>query len=127
MRNYVNLFVLSQKATVANLLESSAFTNPKGPETDILASNAVFSLVDALRRKVSETAWTILRSAYRELDQGSIDTETWLARSLFMDSVVSDEWTLEADHWLETKAIVGHVRRKENTANRWIVCKLAKQ
>ena len=126
-RNYVKLFVLSQKAIVANLLESSTFNHPKGPGTDILASNAVLFLVDALRKKVVETAWNIIRSAYRELDQSSPDTGTWLARSLFMDSVVSDEWTLEADHWLETKASLGHVRRKENTANRWIVCKLAKQ
>jgi phage gp29-like protein len=127
MRNYVKLFVLSQKAAVANLLESPTFTNPKDPESDTLASNAVFFLVDALRRKVSETAWNILRSAYRELDQGSTDTETWLSRSLFMNSVVGDEWTVEADGWLETKASLGHVRKKEDTAKKWIVCKLAKQ
>ena len=44
-----------------------------------------------------------------------------------MDSVVSDEWTVEAGDWLETKASLGHVRRKENMAKKWIVCKLAKQ
>ena len=127
MRNYVKLSVLSQKATVSKLLESPTSTNPKGPGTDTLASHAVFFLVDALRRKASETAWNILRSAYREFDQGSTDIETWLSRSLFMDSVVSDEWTVEAGDWLETKASLGHVRRKENMAKKWIVCKLAKQ
>ena len=127
MRNYVKFSVLSQKATVADLLESPTFTNPNGPGTDTLASNAVFFLVDALRRKASETAWNILRSSYRELDQGSTDTETWLARSLFMNSVVGDEWTVEADDWLETKESLGHVRKKENAMKKWIVCKLAKQ
>ncbi|KIM43014.1 hypothetical protein M413DRAFT_69341 [Hebeloma cylindrosporum] len=127
MRNYVKFSVLSQKATVAKLLEPPISTNPKGSGSDILASNAVFFLVDALRRKASETAWNILRSAYRELDQCSTGTETWLARSLFMDSVHGDEWTLEAGYWLETKASLGHVRRKEDTAGKWIVCKSVKQ
>ena len=123
----MRLSILSQKATVANLLESPTFNNPKVPGADVLASNAVFFLVDALRRKASETAWNILRSAYREFDQGSTDTEPWLSRSLLMDSVVGGEWTVEAGDWLGTKASLGHVRRKEHMANKWIVCKLAKQ
>jgi len=126
-RNYAKFSMLSQKATVAKLLESSTYglvTNARGPAEDVLATNAVFSLVQALRRKASETAWNVLRSAYRELDQGSTDMETWLTKSLFLDSVIGDEWTVKVNDWLETKTSLGHVRRKENAVQKWIVCKV---
>jgi hypothetical protein len=123
-RNYAMFSALSQKSTVEKLLESLLLVTPRGPTEGILATNAVFCLVQALRRKASETAWNVLRSAYRELDQGSTDTETWLTKSLFLDSVIGDEWTVGANAWLETKTSLGHVHRKANTTHKWIVCKI---
>ncbi|KAF8882028.1 hypothetical protein CPB84DRAFT_1791185 [Gymnopilus junonius] len=98
---------------------------------------AVLFLLEALRKKSAETAWTIIRSAYRELscDQSTVGmgTKAWLARSLCLEPVLhlsgsrespSAEVDVDVESWLEARVPVGHVRRKEGVEGRWIVCKV---
>ncbi|KAF8964171.1 hypothetical protein BDZ97DRAFT_1660629 [Flammula alnicola] len=132
MRNYARFAVLSQRATVVDMLETSV-ANSKKVDTkgssphgdDNLGLKAVLFLVDTLRKKAADTAWAVIRSAYRELscDQASVETKTWLTRSLCLESAVADSQNCDVETWLERMAPLGHVRRKEGIEGRWIVCK----
>lgn len=133
-RDYARFTILSQKATITELLEASRNqtkfkgtppTNLSSSYRDDLATNAVLFLVDALRKKTSSTSWAVLRSAYRELwcDQAFAGTKTWLRRTLTLESVIPDNTKLSIETWLEEKESLGDVRRKDGTEARWIVCK----
>jgi hypothetical protein len=85
-----------------------------------LAQRAIHHLLDALRIKTREMAWTVIRNAYRELScqpDSQLDTRSWLMHSL---SLQSDP---DLNQWLELESGLGHVRKKEGIEGRWIVCK----
>ena len=131
MRNYAKFENLSGKKTVLEVIEESTTTKLDGniqqlrPNSD-LGTKALLFLVDSLRRKAGDSAWETIRSAYRELscDPTSLETKTWLRRSLCLDSVVLDDSSCEIESWLEQKLPLGHVRRKEGVEGRWIICKV---
>ena len=82
--------------------------------------------VDSLRAKVRETAWTVMRSAYRELacHVGSMDTRNWLERSLCLKSTISESFTIPLEQFLDQQSSLGTIRAKEGVEGRWIVCKI---
>ncbi|PPQ68118.1 hypothetical protein CVT26_005739 [Gymnopilus dilepis] len=154
-RNYAKFSVLSQRSSLPLILK-----DPSAPTSELRTSDieptlgklslanksdpakgleGVLSLLKALRGKVSETAWTIIRSAYRELscDQASGGTRTWLARSLCLEPIFlsgksrelrgreeGEADRVDVETWLEARVTAGHVRRKEGVEGRWIVCKV---
>ncbi|KAF8158061.1 hypothetical protein B0H34DRAFT_655909 [Crassisporium funariophilum] len=134
-RNYASFEALSRKKSVLEVVQEShadksvsETSEPTGTGTQQsnLASRALSCLIASLRRKSGDTAWVIIRSAYREIacDQAAKETRNWLTRSLSLDSVVAEELSLKVDDWLEQKASLGHVRRKEGVEGRWIICKV---
>ncbi|KAJ7078670.1 hypothetical protein C8R44DRAFT_825213 [Mycena epipterygia] len=91
-----------------------------------LAQKAFYHLVDSLRNKTREMAWTVMRAAYRELScqvDPQLDTRSWLARSLGLPSGIPGGYAIDLDQWLEQESGLGHVRKKDGTDGRWIVCK----
>ncbi len=115
-------------------LGSSRKDHPPLPP-DNMAMETLCVLVNALRSKVQETTWRIMRSAYRELycsqptDAASSFTRDWLCRSLTLrpntkaGGVAVDDLSL-LDAWLEKKHVGGEIRLKEGAQGCWIVCKL---
>ncbi|CCM06286.1 uncharacterized protein FIBRA_08537 [Fibroporia radiculosa] len=105
-----------------------------------LSLEAACTLVDEIRNKARETTWTILRSAYRELQclpntearhDKDIDslTSNWLLRSLALRPITSsmddvDSYAL-IEEWLVRRCTQGEVRRKEGHGmeDKWIICK----
>ncbi|KAF9483424.1 hypothetical protein BDN70DRAFT_873933 [Pholiota conissans] len=134
-RDYARFAILSQTSNIIGLLDSSrdrtmGDENPPARssmryEVDGLATSAVLFLVDALRKKASDTSWRILRSAYRELwcDQAYPETKTWLKRNLTLESINPNHTQFNIEPWFEEKLSLGEIRKKEGTEGRWIVCK----
>ena len=93
---------------------------------DSLGLSAVLVAVDSLRAKARDTAWTVMRSAYRELvcHADSINTRKWLERSLCLQSTVSETFMVSLDQFLEQQRLHGAVRAKEGVEGRWIVSKI---
>ncbi|KAJ7451647.1 hypothetical protein FB451DRAFT_1283878 [Mycena latifolia] len=92
-----------------------------------LQRKALYHLVDSLREKTREMAWTVMRAAYRELScqvDPQLDTRSWLGRSLGLLGGVPGASNLDLDQWLERESGLGHVRKKDGVDGRWIVCKL---
>ena len=87
---------------------------------------AVLAAVDSLRAKARETAWTVMRSAYRELacHVDSTNTRSWLERSLCLASTISEAFTIPLEQFLDQQNSLGAVRAKEGIEGRWIVCKI---
>ncbi|TFK33005.1 hypothetical protein BDQ12DRAFT_450289 [Crucibulum laeve] len=132
-KNYAKFERLSRRSMVARFFEdnnSDMFaelqTFPVSQQASSnLAHRALLILVDSLRTKARDTSWSIMRAAYRELScgAGSQDTKDWMCRSLYLQSLVTDDLDINAQEWLETQLLLGHVRRKEGFEDRWIVCK----
>ena len=130
-RDYAKFATLARKSAFLQAIETSkGVISGKGtvdtPKADQqLALDATLCLLDALRMKAADTAWTIIRSAYRELstDQAAEETKVWLSRSLSLESVYTGDMT-DAEKWLESKVSIGYVRRKEGVDGKWIVCKV---
>jgi len=102
-----------------------------------LYSQAMGTLVNALREKARETAWLVLRSAYREFacppaagSELPDDTSQWLARSLVLLPAGSGNEQKRAvaikavNEWLEERSKEGEVRKKDGMEGRWVVCKV---
>ena len=91
-----------------------------------LGLSAVLAAVDSLRAKARETAWTVMRSAYRELacHVDSTNTRSWLERSLCLGSTISEAFTIPLEQFLDQQKSLGAVRAKEGIEGRWIVCKI---
>lgn len=92
-----------------------------------LAQTSILVVLDNLRSKARDTAWTVIRSAYREFscDAKSEDTKIWLSRSLSLQPLLNtDDRTWSPEGWLEEQAIHGGTRKKEGVEGRWIVCKV---
>ena len=124
MRNYARLAILGNNSRISYIISQGLKSTNSQIVSFNLAHDAVLRILDALRQKVAETAWGIIRSAYRELwtDEAGEVTRTWLARSLSLESVHDGDRTIEVLEWLERKVAVGHVRKKDGQS-RWIVCK----
>ncbi|KAJ3986838.1 hypothetical protein F5890DRAFT_1551900 [Lentinula detonsa] len=85
-----------------------------------LVRNAFHHAVDRLRVRVRNSAWTIIRSSYRELScNAESETREWLIRSLALDASPQDSCSL--DTWLAEKRVAGHIRPKEGIDGRWII------
>lgn len=101
-----------------------------------LATEALATLLDALRSKASVTTWAILRSAYYELScptpsEGTSSlTRDWLLRSLLLCDVAfkedADDDTAILDTWIQGKHKLGELRPKEGVEGRWVICKVRK-
>ncbi|THV03043.1 hypothetical protein K435DRAFT_652218, partial [Dendrothele bispora CBS 962.96] len=89
-----------------------------------LLKKALYSVVNDLRAKARESAWTVIRSAYREISchTGS-PTRDWLEKSLTLHDVSSDTNTMTLNQWLQEKSSINHVRQKEGVEGRWIIYK----
>jgi hypothetical protein len=124
MRNYARLAVLGNNSGISNIISQGLKTTNLQIAYPNLAHDAVLCLLDALRQKVAETAWSIIRSAYRELstDEAAEVTRAWLVRSLSLESVCDGDRGIGAVEWLESKVAAGYVRKKEGQ-ERWVVCK----
>lgn len=91
-----------------------------------LGSMAVLVAMDSLRAKARETAWTVMRSAYRELTchVDSTNTRSWLERSLCLGSTSAEALTIPLEQFLDQQNSLGAVRAKEGIEGRWIICKI---
>jgi hypothetical protein len=122
-RNYARFSRLSDGAAVKSILDASI--NATGYD---LGLQATLVLISALRKKVSESAWAVIRAAYRELstDDAAVETRAWLEHSLCLGSLEKSNSTqsLSAKRWLESRETMGHVQRKENVDGRWLICKV---
>lgn len=124
MRNYAKLAILGNNSRISYVISQGQKSTNSPIVSFNLAHDAVLRILDALRQNAAETAWGIIRSAYRELwtDEAGEITSTWLVRSLSLESVHGGDRTIGVLEWLEGKAAVGHVRKKGGQS-RWIVCK----
>ncbi|KAF8645222.1 hypothetical protein AX16_008049 [Volvariella volvacea WC 439] len=125
-KNYCKVEHLTKGETVLSLLHPLERMGTEVTFPASLSSHAVRCLVDRLREKARQNAWAIIRSAYRELscNDESADTRTWLTRSLYLDSVASDQSSTALDQWLDQHSELGHVRKKEGVEGRWVICKV---
>ncbi|KAF9452940.1 hypothetical protein P691DRAFT_755972 [Macrolepiota fuliginosa MF-IS2] len=116
--NYHQFTILTQHERILQLITP---TDSQRSVHDDLAKRALLTAVEALRAKVRETVWGIVRSAYRELwfDEPAYDTRSWLGRSLCLDTS-----SMDMDGWLDHVGSAGHVRKKEDSDTRWIVTKV---
>ncbi|KAI0081638.1 hypothetical protein K474DRAFT_1694975 [Panus rudis PR-1116 ss-1] len=141
-RNYARLDGLTDADALKKLVPSTLQEpTPKPPEARQL--NVAFNLplsalhtqVNALRAKARESAWMVIRSAYRELHidpaaESPSSTHCWLYRSLALRPVKYDpkdgssDEIAQLDTWFQEKSKAGEVRPKEGVAGRWIVCKI---
>ncbi|KAJ7312436.1 hypothetical protein DFH08DRAFT_717642 [Mycena albidolilacea] len=124
-RNYAKIDKLTQIAAlpVGDAMTLTALPQRSNRE---LSRKAVYHLVNSLRNKTREMAWTVIRSAYRELScqlDPQLNTRAWLERSLGLVSDIPAECHIDLDEWLDRESNLGHVRRKDGIEGRWIVCK----
>ncbi|KAJ7758100.1 hypothetical protein DFH07DRAFT_818663 [Mycena maculata] len=104
-------------------MAAMSLSSEAGPE---LPRKALYHLVDALQSKTRDSAWTIMRVAYRELScqvDPHLDTRNWLERSLGLMSEVPGGRNVLLDEWLERESALGHIRKKDGVDGRWILCK----
>ncbi|KAI0647848.1 hypothetical protein C8Q79DRAFT_534888 [Trametes meyenii] len=148
-RNYARLDALAQRGAFERFVADDASSTsgrvaaraddpPNG-----LALEAVGTLVESLVGLARGTAWSVLRTAYREVNlratvpAGAPSGETtaaWLARSLVLSSNFTDIGPTEVgaplidtvEAWLEERRVKGEARRKEGEGmqGRWILVKV---
>ncbi|KAJ7625257.1 hypothetical protein DFH06DRAFT_1228978 [Mycena polygramma] len=121
-RNYAKIDRLSR----CSALPDDAGVSSAAESRQDLPRKALYHLVGSLRNKTREMAWTVLRSAYRELScqvDPHLHTREWLERSLVLHSDIPRVCSIDLDEWLDLQNGLGHVRRKDGVDGRWIVCK----
>ncbi|KAG5646515.1 hypothetical protein DXG03_003282 [Asterophora parasitica] len=130
--NYAAFELLTRPSSISKIVDdhdsddlSSALKTMSISNGDVrsLPRRALFGLVSSLRSKARETAWEIVRSAYREISCTSEDTSAWLASALCLKAIVPYEKDVEIEEWLEQRSEQGHTRRKEGVDGRWIIYK----
>jgi hypothetical protein len=124
-RNYAKIDKLTQIAALPVGDATALAALPQRSNRE-LSRKAVYHLVNSLRNKTREMAWTVMRSAYRELScqlDPQLNTRAWLERSLGLVSDIPAECHIDLDEWLDRESNLGHVRRKDGIEGRWIVCK----
>ncbi|KAF7795340.1 hypothetical protein EIP86_006497 [Pleurotus ostreatoroseus] len=140
-RNFARLDQLTTWDAFSSFVASTPVRSAPSQNTsgapENLAMEVLATLVDTLRVKARDTAWSVLRSAYRELscpkfdvNQGAKEPSTtvWLRRSLLLKPVILsgddlDELSL-VDRWLAAKEADGSIRPKEGLEGRWLISKL---
>jgi len=132
-RNYAKFDALSHKSAWPDALNDDLRETRKAlysrwpDNTDMqhLPSKSFLFILDNLRRHAGDAAWTVIRSAYRELscDVSSGETTTWLARSLCLESLMSEARSVAVEAWLNEKTPLDHVQAKEGATGRWIIRK----
>lgn len=122
-RQYASFERQTRRSTTLDILGLEA--RDCNPE-EHLGLLAVLAAVDNLRARIRETAWTVVRSAYRELacHVESVNTRSWLERSLCLQSSTSDIFTVTLEQFLEQQRLLGAIKSKEGVEGRWIVCKI---
>ncbi|KDQ62642.1 hypothetical protein JAAARDRAFT_189936 [Jaapia argillacea MUCL 33604] len=136
LRNYAKFELLTRPAAFEAFLpplpSPKSIKSPAAPSKATrtpdpsLASDAMHSLVEALRSKARGTTWLILRSAYRELScQSGSPTRDWLVASLALCPVRSaGNSSFSLDEWLEKTEKEGGIKKKDGVEGRWMVCKV---
>ncbi|KAJ7256778.1 hypothetical protein B0H12DRAFT_1111668 [Mycena haematopus] len=122
-QNYAKIDKLTQ---IAALPAGATVSSSALPQNKELPRKALYHLVASLRSRTREMAWTVLRSAYRELScqvDPQLNTRPWLDRSLGLRSDIPGQCSISLDEWLDRESGLGHVRRKDGVEGRWIVCK----
>ncbi|KAI0373657.1 hypothetical protein BV20DRAFT_977388 [Pilatotrama ljubarskyi] len=142
-RNYARLDALTRRAVFSRFIDitpSSSSSEEATERRPDLGLEAVQVLVDSLVGKARSTTWSVLRTAYREVNlratptgasAGDI-TALWLARSLVLrNSVTSglipeegeDGMYTAVETWLAERSAKGEARRKEGEGmeGRWIL------
>ncbi|KAJ7069515.1 hypothetical protein C8F01DRAFT_1113014 [Mycena amicta] len=130
---------LARCLRAGNYVQVERLTRTGAPSTgdnNKLARKAIHHLVDSLRAKTRETAWRVIRTAYREVTlslAGEIDTRTWLLRSLLLteesdgddpdidDALERLHFDSQLDRWLEEQCAKGCVVKKEGI--KWTLCR----
>ena len=134
-RNYAALDGLTGQGHLKSLIPDDQDRKLSPRSTTGLAHDALCTLVNALRMKVRDTTWLVLRSAYRELHipaDTSNGTSPWLCRSLALRPVVSvngsdtegEDSGILVKAWLTQKSAANEILLKDGTADRWLVCKV---
>lgn len=120
-RHYTSFERETRRSTTLRVLGQE----DKDPDSVHLGLLAIFVGIDGLRAKARESAWSVMRVAYRELvcHAEYTNTRNWLERSLCLQSAVSEACNVSLDHWLRQQNAVGSIRAKEGAEGRWIVCK----
>ncbi|KAJ7851590.1 hypothetical protein B0H14DRAFT_2761208, partial [Mycena olivaceomarginata] len=114
-RNYAKIDKLTQIAALPVGDATALAALPQRSNRE-LSRKAVYHLVNSLRNKTREIAWTVMRSAYRELScqlDPQLNTRAWLERSLGLVSDIPAECHIDLDEWLDRESNLGHVRRKD--------------
>jgi hypothetical protein len=136
--NFARLERLTTRASALKALRldpevdiKSRNSTTEGPANLVL--EAMCTLLDSLRARARETAWAVLRSAYRELscprpsEAAPSHTRDWLLRSLTLQAVAykkaRDKDDTLLDEWIQQRVSSGELRPKEGVDGRWIVCK----
>ncbi|KAL4246579.1 hypothetical protein ABKN59_008477 [Abortiporus biennis] len=155
-RNYTRLESLTTKETIAEIIGTASLTPPsvkipsesvqrstksvssKNPKSQVdhetLELDTFVTLLSSIRSKTRSTTWTIIRSAYMELNLSvSSSTSEWLCRSLTLcpvDPGSEDSLKYDVDMlvlgWIDERAKLGEVKKKEgsNVDDIWKLLKL---
>ncbi|KAG1842989.1 hypothetical protein DFJ58DRAFT_805199 [Suillus subalutaceus] len=115
--NYIRVEALSRHDVYRHILSVSKSSDETNDELVRLSQDAVHALVERLRSKARDKAWVVLRSAYRELS-ASEETQTWMTKCLTAFN------RADVREWMNERCRDGHLRPKEGTVGRWIVCKV---
>ena len=117
--NFLECDKLTQRPSVVSLCENLGLGTESGVTSD-LHRRSLLSVVNALRSKLRESSWTMLRLSYRELRLGEgSDTATWLSSILFLRGTGSHEDGVAVLEWLRKKVTEGHV--VEADGSRWVI------
>lgn len=88
-----------------------------GPFDD-LAKAAISTLLARLRSKARETAWSVMKGAYRVVSVSDQDEGEWMGRYLSLDGASR----VDVEEWMEGKRKVGDVILERK--GWWKVCRV---
>lgn len=132
-RNYVQSQRLTDSRRVNSIVDklvlSEASDNDNAAPLDDLLTKVIYKLIDSLRDKLRESAWQVLRVAYRELtvsvaNDVDLANSGWAGRALFFDVVESDSKSLSGlEMWTQQKVSEGQLLEKAGVDGRWVICR----
>jgi hypothetical protein len=123
-RNYFKLEELTRRSAFTSLIHESPMNAVHHPS--LLAEQALCAIIGKLRALLRETAWSVIRSAYRELSccPDRETTKDWLSRSLVLHSTATAAGDMSLEDWLQQKIKDGHIKTKGNIDGIYIICKV---
>ncbi|KLO18567.1 hypothetical protein SCHPADRAFT_113593 [Schizopora paradoxa] len=136
MRNYVQSQHLTSFRRVNSIVDrlipsesqSEASINNTAPLDDLLGK-VIFRLIDSLREKLRESAWQVLRAAYRELTVSTANdvdlaNSAWVGRALFFDIEDADKKSMSGlENWKDEKVGEDQLIGKAGMDGRWMICR----